>query len=110
MRRGIGEAILPVTHPHNAYLQAQLDLGVVGLVLLCAYFAHVWRGFRALSADASLSPLLRGFYQGAAAGLLSILVSDLTDSSLVPRPEQVYMWLAIGMLYGQRARQQWSAR
>jgi hypothetical protein len=37
-------------------------------------------------------------------------VSDLTDSSLVPRPEQVYMWLAIGMLYGQRARQQWSAR
>jgi O-antigen ligase len=110
MRRGVGEAILPVTHPHNAYLQAQLDLGVVGLVLLCAYFMHVWRGFRALSADAALSPLLRGFYQGAAAGLLSILVSDLTDSSLVPRPEQIYLWLAIGMLYGQRARQQWPVR
>ncbi len=106
MRRGVGEAILPVTHPHNAYLQALLDTGVVGLALLCAYFAHVWKGFRALSADATLSPLLRGFYQGAAAGLLSILVSDLTDSSLVPRPEQIYLWLAVGMLYGQRARRE----
>jgi O-antigen ligase len=106
MKRGPGAVILPVTHPHNAYLQALLDMGVVGLVLLCAYFAHVWKGFRALSTDAALSPLLRGFYQGAAAGLLSILVSDLTDSSLVPRPEQIYLWLAIGMLYGQRARRE----
>ena len=104
MRRGAGVAILPVTHPHNAYLQALLDMGIVGLVLLCAYFAHVWKGFRALGSDAALSPLMRGFCQGSAAGLLGILVSDTTDSSLAPRPEQVYLWLAIGMLYGLRAR------
>ena len=104
MRRGAGVTILPVTHPHNAYLQALLDMGVAGLVLLCAYFAHVWMGFRALSVDAALSPVLRGFYLGAAAGLLSILVSDLTDSSLAPRPEQVYLWLAIGVMYGLRTK------
>jgi O-antigen ligase len=102
MRRGAGVTILAVGHPHNAYLQALLDMGIVGLVLVCAYFAHVWKGFRTLSADPALSPTLRGFYLGAAAGLASLLTSYVTDSSLLPKPEQVFLWLAIGMMYGQR--------
>jgi len=76
----------------------------VGLVLLCAYFAHVWKGFRALSVDQGLSPVMRGFYLGAAAGLASLLISYATDSSLTPSPEQAFLWLAIGMMYGQRAK------
>jgi O-antigen ligase len=104
MRRGPGAAILAVGHPHNAYLQALLDMGIVGLVLLCAYFVHVWKGFRALSVDPAVSPTLRGFYLGAAAGLASLLFSYTTDSSLTPAPEQAFLWLAIGMMYGQRAK------
>ena len=91
-------------HPHNAYLEALLDVGIAGLIVLCAYFAHVWKGFRALSVDSALSPTLRGFYQGAAAGLVSFLVAAVSDSSLAPRPEQAFLWLAIGMMYGQRAQ------
>jgi len=104
MRRGAGVTILAVGHPHNAYLQALLDMGIIGLILVCAYFVHVWNGFRALSSDPTLSPKLRGFYLGAAAGLASLLLSYVTDSSLLPRPEQIFLWLAIGMMYGQRAR------
>jgi hypothetical protein len=33
-----------------------------------------------------------------------MLVSDFTDSSLAPRPEQAFLWLAIGMMYGEFAR------
>jgi len=102
MRRGAGVLILAVGHPHNAYLGALLDMGIVGLLLLCAYFVHVWRGFRALSLDPALSPTLRGFYAGAVAGLASLLISYVTDSSLTPGPEQAFLWLAIGMMYGQR--------
>src|SRR5260221_7443158 len=101
MRRGAGVAILAVGHPHNAYLQALLDMGVVGLLLLCAYFAHVWKRFRALSVDPALSPVLRGFYLGATAGLACLLISYTTDSSLTPGPEQSFLWLAIGSMYGQ---------
>jgi O-antigen ligase/polysaccharide polymerase Wzy-like membrane protein len=103
MHRADGITILPVGHPHNAYLQALLDMGIAGLVLMCAYFAHVWKGIRVLSVDPALSPELRGFYRGAAAGLLTFLVTSLTDSSLTPVPEQAFLWLAIGMMYGQRA-------
>jgi O-antigen ligase len=106
MRQGPGVAILAVGHPHNAYLGALLDMGVVGLILLCAYFVHVWKRFRALSVDPAVSPTLRGFYMGAAAGLASLLVSYATDSSLTPGPEQSFLWLAVGMMYGQRAKAQ----
>jgi O-antigen ligase len=104
MHKGAGVTISAVGHPHNAYLQALLDMGIVGLVLVCAYFVHVWKGLRASSLDPALSPPMRGFYLGAAAALASLLVSYVTDSSLLPRPEQVFLWLAVGMMYGQRAK------
>jgi hypothetical protein len=96
--------VVMVGHPHNAYLEALLDMGIAGLIIFCAYFVHVWRGFRALSVDPALSPTLRGFYLGAAAALASFLISAITDSSLRPTSEQAFLWLAIGMMYGQRAR------
>ena len=59
--------ILEVSHPHNAYLQALLDMGVLGLVLVCAFFWFVARdliaaGPRCLAAgrDARLLPGRRG--------------------------------------------------
>lgn len=101
MREGY---ILQVTHPHNAYLRALLDMGFLGLLLLCAYFLHVWRGFCSLGRDVTLSPLLRGFYQGAAVGLVSFLLAGFAGSSLTPVPEQTFLWFAIGMMYGEMAR------
>jgi hypothetical protein len=104
MRSANPDVVLGATTPHSAYLQALLDMGIVGLVLLCAYFAHVWAGFRALAADGTLSPLMRGFFQGAAAGLAGFLAAGVAGSSLTPAAEQSYLWLAIGMMYGLRAR------
>jgi hypothetical protein len=101
IRRGAQVSILLVTHPHNAYLQALLDVGVVGLAAFCAYYVHVFRGFRSLASDDTLAPELRGFYRGAVAALLSFLIAAATDSSLMPVPEQAFLWLAIGMMYGQ---------
>jgi O-antigen ligase len=104
MHRRAPGLMLVVTHPHNAYLQAALDMGITGLVLLCAYFQHAWRGLRELTRDPQLPATLQGFFQGAAVGVVGMLVSDFTDSSLVPRPEHAFIWLAIGMMYGYRAR------
>ncbi len=89
---------------HNAYLDTVLDMGIAGLILVCAYFVHVWKGFRALSVDPASSPTMHGFYLGAAAGLVSFLMAAFVSSRLTPVPEQVFLWLAIGMMYGQRAR------
>jgi O-antigen ligase len=98
------QQILEVTHPHNAYLQAILDMGVVGLLLLLAYYLHVYRRLRELGSNAYLSPTLRGFYQGAVAGLACFLVTGFAGSSLRPTPEFSFLWIAIGMMYGQLLR------
>lgn len=96
--------ILEVTHPHNAYLQALLDMGVIGVALLLAYYWHVFRGLRSLGSNAYLSPTLRGFFQGALAGLVCFLVTGMAGSSLRPSAEFTFLWFAIGMMYGQLAR------
>jgi O-antigen ligase len=101
MREGTA---LGVAQAHSAYLETVLDMGIAGLILVCAYFAHVWRGFRALSVDPAVSPTLRGFYLGAAAGLAGLLAGGISAGYLTPAPDQVFLWLAIGMMYGQRAR------
>ena len=97
---GPGGTVLLTTHPHNAYLEALLDMGVVGLVLILAYFVHVWRGFRRLGKDPELNPAMRGFFQGAAASLASLLIAAIADGSLAPKAEQSFVWLAIGMMIG----------
>lgn len=107
MRLAAGITVLGVTQVHSAYFETLLDMGVVGLVLLCCYFWHVWKGFRSLGADPTASPEQRGIFQGAAAGLLSFLTAGVAGSFLTPRPEQVFLWIAIGMMYGQLA---WNAK
>lgn len=101
MRMG---TILTVAHPHNAYLQALMDMGVVGLGLLLAYFVHVWRGFNRLSQDTTVQPVLRGFFAGAKAGLVSLLLAAVVGGSLMPGVEQNFLWIAIGLMYGQQRR------
>jgi len=97
-------SMLQVGHPHNAYLQAILDMGFVGLVLLGLYFVHVWRGFRALGSNPYIAPELRAFFQGATASLVCFAATGWAGSSLRPEDEFAYLWVAIGMMYGMLAR------
>jgi len=97
-------SMLFVGHAHNAYLQAILDMGLIGLALVLAFYWHVWKGFRALGSNAYLSPVMRGFFQGACAALIAFAVAGMTGGSLRPQPENVGLWMAIGMMYGLLAR------
>jgi len=98
-----GEMLL-VGHPHNAYLQAYLDMGLIGLGLMLAFYFHVWQGFRALGSNPYISPELRGFFQGATAALLCLIVTGVSGGSLRPDVDFAYLWLAIGMMYGVLSR------
>jgi O-antigen ligase len=97
-------AMLPVGHAHNAYLEALLDMGIVGLVLLLAFYRYVWKHFRLLSSNLQLSPELRGYFQGGTAALAAFLATGMSGSSLRPDGEFSYLWVAIGVLLGLLAR------
>jgi O-antigen ligase len=97
-------AMYTTGHPHNAYLQAVLDMGLIGLALLLAYYWHVWKGFRALGSNPYLSPEMRGFFQGACAALIAFAAACMTGGSLRPQPDNVLLWITIGIMYGLLAR------
>jgi len=94
--------ILPVGHPHSAYLAALLDVGVVGSALTALFFAHAWRLLRraARQAAESAQGALAGFFIGGAACILLLLVQGLTDDSFMPSYTHVYFWLCYGAAVG----------
>ncbi|HXS53264.1 MAG TPA: O-antigen ligase family protein [Usitatibacter sp.] len=97
--------MMQVTHPHSAWLQAFLDTGLIGLVLVLVFWiGHVWRGFRKLARDPALDPEVGGLFEGAAAGLLGFVIANVAGSSFFPVPEQSFLWLAVGVMYGMRLR------
>ncbi len=94
------EEMFFVAHPHNAYLQVYMDLGIIGTVLVVAFWILTLRGFWRLAGDDRLVPEMQGFFEGAAIGLVSFLITGIAGSSLLPVPEQGYLWLAVGLMYG----------
>jgi O-antigen ligase len=92
--------MLPVDHPHNAYLAVALDLGTVGVVVVAVFFWSVWRTFSHLSKH-HVDPQWRGVFEGCMVGLLCLAADGLTDGRFTPTPQQAALWLCYGLALGQ---------
>ncbi len=100
----IREQMFQVGHPHNAYLQLWLDMGALGTVAILGFWLYCWRQFRKLGRDERVHRELQGFFAGAAAGLVSFMVAGFAGSSFEPAPEQAFLWLAVGVMFGMQAK------
>jgi len=96
-------AILPVGHPHSAYLGVVLDFGLMGVIVVFMFYRHLWRYFSRL-AEGHDNPVWRGYFRGALACILLLLVQGLTDDRFTPTFPQCGMWLAYGVAMGLNAR------
>jgi O-antigen ligase len=99
-----------VAHPHNAYLEAYMNMGLVGLVLLISFWIWMWRSFRRESREEANPLELRGMFEGAAAGLLAYLIAGMAGASLQPDVTQAFIWLAFGMMLGVTAKRAATAK
>ena len=88
--------MLPVGHPHSAYLGVLLDFGLVGVAIIGAFLVSMWRSFRRAREHAR-SPLWRGYFEGASVCLLLLLVQGITDDRFVPTYPQYLLWVAYGL-------------
>ena len=103
------QSILPVGHPHSAYIAAILDYGLVGGLIILGFYLHMWRVFRTL-AEMSIDPLWRGLFRGSMACILLLLVQGVTDDSFTPSRSQPFLWLAYGVAIGLLSRVNEQAR
>lgn len=95
--------ILPVGHPHSAYLASILDVGIVGTIVVLLFFRHLWCIFRQLS-KCTEDKMLRGFFHGAAACVLVLFTQGVTDDSFMPSYTHSFIWIAYGVAIGMNSR------
>jgi hypothetical protein len=92
-------AMLPVGHPHCAYLGVLLDLGMMGVAVVAAFFWSVWVMFRRLSKD-HVDPQWRGVFEGGVVCLICLAAQGLTDDRFVPTFPQLALWICYGLALG----------
>jgi O-antigen ligase len=94
--------MLPVGHPHSAYLGVLLDVGLVGLVVIASFFWSMWRMFGHLRSSHS-DPFWRGVFEAGTVCMLLLLVQGLTDDRFVPTYPQATLWVIYGLALGHMA-------
>ena len=97
------QLILPVGHPHSAYLGALLDVGIIGSAVVAGFYMHMWRTFYQVSSTVRID-VLRGFFGGARACIILLAIQGVTDDSFMPTFTHCYLWLSYGFAIGLQAR------
>lgn len=90
-------------HPHSMWLGILMDVGILGFGIMLLLYRYLWQTFRSLARDARLEPHVRGYFLGAWAALVSYLVYGVANGFWHPSPEQLYLWVAVGVAVGYRA-------
>ena len=91
--------IPPVGHPHNAYLGVLLDLGLVGVAVVGAFFWSVWKTFRRLSQH-HVDSQWRGVFEGGIVALLCLAIQGVSDDRFIPTYAQAALWVCYGLALG----------
>jgi O-antigen ligase len=91
-------------HPHNMYLEILMDLGLLGAATMFLFYRYVWRSFRGLARHEGVPPPMRGYFLGASAAFVGMLIYGISNGHPYPAPEQIFFWISVGLAIGYSAR------
>jgi len=93
-------------HPHNAYLQAILDNGILGALPILIFYYVIVRYSMSLFRDSS-NPVFIAVGGMSLSLVMALLVASMGSQTFYPREGAIGMWCAIGIMlrvYVERAR------
>jgi len=91
-----GYLVSAAGHPHNMYMEAILDAGILGLIVFVSfYYILLKKTFKNLKRFRF--PELREYQFAVLVSLMSFLIAGLTGRSFFPRTENSFIWLVIGI-------------
>jgi putative inorganic carbon (HCO3(-)) transporter len=92
-----------VSHAHNEFLQAALDLGIPGLIAFVALYvitfwmlAQIWKSAR----GSSQASLIRAIVLGFGAGLGAHIVYSMTEAVALGGKPGFVFWMLLGLIAG----------
>lgn len=94
---------IDVLQPHNAYLGALLDMGVIGTAAVLAFFGKLFMHLRKIE-RAVTDPFHAAFVRGTWCLLPIFAVQAFTDNTVTPGITQTLMWCCIGLALGLERR------
>jgi O-antigen ligase len=92
--------MVPVAQGHSAYLDLALDLGILGMMVVAAFFWSVWALFSDLSKH-HIDPQWRGIFEGCVVSLFCLAAAGVTGDRFKVTPPQAALWLCYGLALGQ---------
>jgi hypothetical protein len=89
-------SVIQAMHPHNMYLEAFLDAGLVGLLIMLSLFAYlVVKAYRHLKL-AENTPY-KEYLIATITAVLCFLISGMTDRTFFPDEINGYLWVIVGL-------------
>jgi putative inorganic carbon (HCO3(-)) transporter len=92
-----------ISHAHNEFLQAALDLGIPGLIAFVALYliafwilAQVWKSAEGFA----LAPLTRAIALGCGAGLGAHMIYGMTEVVALGAKPGFVFWMLLGLVAG----------
>jgi hypothetical protein len=86
------------------FLRILLDLGLAGMLLFFLFFRYLVLQAVAIARAPETSPALRAVAQGVAASVVAMFLGDMAGGHYLAGPEQVVLWMGIGLLLPTLAR------
>jgi O-antigen ligase len=87
-----------VNHPHNVYLRALLDMGVVGFGLLAWFTVYLLRNLQRIARAESTPPVFAALAHGTFTAMIGLLICGFTNGNYIAQTETSLVWAAIGLL------------
>ena len=99
----VKRGVMATSSTHGLYTEMLIDLGIIGTICIILFYGMLWNLFRKLAADRQVEPAIRGYFDGAAAGLLGMMIYGLSNGHYFPSLEQLFFWVSVGVALGYRS-------